>query len=277
MSVEKPISFIKMHGLGNDFVVVDAIRQQVDWTPDVIAALARRDTGIGFDQCLMVERSSTPGIDFFYRIYNADGQSVGQCGNGARCLARFIRHVGLSTKTDFIVATETTQMRLQCHSDETVSVDFSEPLFNPEDIPLLLENVIQYPKDYAIAFTDGTLIRFSVVNVGNPHAVILVPDIQKVPVAAVGAFLSTHPAFPEHINVGFMEIVSSSDIKLRVYERGCGETKACGSGAVAAAVIGRQYHGLDHDVTVSLPGGCLSVHAPLSLRGPAVFVYSGIV
>ena len=259
--------FTKMHGLGNDFMVIDAIRQSISLTPERIAALARRDTGVGFDQCLILETSKQPNIDFFYRIYNADGSEVGQCGNGARCLARFIQHYGFSDKKNITVATQTTQLSLQIHDDNTVTVDLGRPHWVNAQRHLIINDE---PHD------------FHEINLGNPHAVLLTQDINTAPVQTIGSQLSVHPFFPEQCNIGFMQIINPNHIKCRVYERGCGETQACGSGAVAAAAIGSLYHGLSNEVTVSLPGGDLLVRWPhhddsIFLTGSAVFIYEGLL
>ncbi len=273
------IKFTKMHGLGNDFIVIDAINQTMNWTAGDIAKLSRRDTGIGFDQCLLLEASMTPGIDFFYRIFNANGQEVGQCGNGARCLARFARQYGLTQKNTLTVATRTTQMTLHINPDETVTVDMGKPKLNPKDIPIRASNQAVY---YTIPLKQGQTCEVQAISVGNPHVILLVSDIKHAPVSALGIQISQHAKFPEQTNVGFMEIETPEHVYLRVYERGCGETQACGSGAVAAMAIGRLYHQLSETVKVSLPGGDLivqwkSTEQPLFLTGPAAFVYEGMV
>lgn len=271
------IRFTKMHGLGNDFMVVDAISQPVQFTPENIRLLARRDTGIGFDQCLIVELSHRSGIDFNYRIFNANGQEVGQCGNGARCLALFLQHYALTQKKTITVATATTRMQLVIHDNNTVSVEMGRPKFNPADIPLQAASQATW---YTISLPDTGDWQFHAVNVGNPHAVLLVPDVNLAPVERVGKQLSEHALFPEQVNVGFMQIDTPEHIRLRVYERGCGETQACGSGAVAAAAVGKLFHKLKDHITVSLPGGDLiitwaSTQESIVLTGPAQFVYEG--
>ncbi len=266
-----------MHGLGNDFMVVDAIRQKVDLSPTRIAHLSRRDIGVGFDQCLLIEASKEEGIDFFYRIFNADGQEVGQCGNGARCLARFVQYYQLSDKKLITVATHTTRMQLRINNDETVTVNMGKPKLAPADIPL--RAATQEPL-YAIPLTKEKSCAVHAINIGNPHAVLVVSNVQAEPVNSMGKTISEHPLFPEQTNIGFMQIISPQHIQLRVYERGCGETQACGSGAVAAVAVGRLYHQLDKQVKVSLPGGELTVDWPdiegdIFLTGPAAFVYEG--
>lgn len=271
------IYFTKMHGLGNDFMVINNIQQNIKVEPQQIAALSRRDTGVGFDQCLLVEASQEPGIDFFYRIFNADGQEVGQCGNGARCLARFVQHYGLTHKRSISIATSTTRMQLQINLDNTVTVDMGKPKLEPTLIPI--QALAQAPL-YSLPLDNCGTVDVHAISVGNPHAVIPVPDLTQMNVQQLGQQISEHPFFPEQANAGFMQLITKQHIKLRVYERGCGETRACGSGAVAAVAIGRLYHHLAEKVTVSLPGGDLLVNWPaldgsIFLTGPATFVYEG--
>jgi diaminopimelate epimerase len=271
------LNFTKMHGLGNDFMIVDSIRQKVNLTSEKIAQLARRDTGIGFDQCLLIEKSHEAGIDFFYRIFNANGNEVGQCGNGARCLARYVHYYQLSEKLELSIATHTTQMRLYLNNDQSVTVDMGPPQFEPKNIPI---NIKQQATTYTIPIGNQELYHVHAVSIGNPHAVVVIPNTTLADVPRIGQQISEHPLFPEQTNVGFMQIIDPHHIRLRVYERGSGETKACGSGAVAAMAIGRRYHQLANDVTVSLPGGDLRVRwstldDPIFLTGPATFVYEG--
>lgn len=273
------IKFTKMHGLGNDFMVLDTIRQRVELTSADIKRLSDRNTGIGFDQCLIVEASPKEEVDFFYRIFNADGSEVGQCGNGARCLARYIQYYHLTDKKQITIATKTTAMRLHINDDETITVDMGLPKFHPSEIPFkanLQETV------YPLKTENNQTVELYLVNVGNPHAALVVPNVKKAPVTSLGNYISYHPYFPEQVNVGFMEIVNSQHIKLRVYERGCGETLACGSGAVAAAALGIKYLDLKKDLIVTLPGGDLQIHwenpnKSIFLTGPATFVYEGIL
>ncbi|MDF1826708.1 MAG: diaminopimelate epimerase [Legionellaceae bacterium] len=271
------LKFTKMHGLGNDFMVIDATRHKIQLTPDMIQTLSRRDTGVGFDQCLLVEPSTQANIDFFYRIFNADGTPVGQCGNGARCLARFIQHYGLSPKTTLRVATTTTKLTLHINPDNTVTVDMGCPVWAPEQIPLLETNEAE---SYTLTLTHHAPVRIHAVALGNPHAIMIVDNIDQAPVDILGPQIETHPLFPEHTNVGFLELDTSDHILLRVHERGTGETRACGSGAAAAAAVARRFYGLDAKIRVSVPGGDLWVdwadtHSSLSLTGPAEFVYEG--
>lgn len=271
------MKFTKMHGLGNDFMVIDGVNQKININPQFIASLADRNTGIGFDQCLLIEPPSRDGVDFTYRIFNADGQEVGQCGNGARCLALFAQYYGLTSKNKLTVATKTTSMELIINEDHTVSVDMGVPKLAPHDIPLINDSQLS---EYSIDLGRQHSASIHAINVGNPHAVLLVPNIDLAPVNTLGKQISIHPRFPEQTNTGFMQIINPHHIKLRVYERGCGETRACGSGAVAAAAIGRLYYNLDKQVKVSLPGGDLIIDwpqltGPISLTGPATFVYEG--
>ncbi|WP_028388550.1 diaminopimelate epimerase [Legionella fairfieldensis] len=273
------IRFTKMHGLGNDFIVIDGLHQQIHFSPSQIKALAQRGTGIGFDQCLLIEASKEPEVDFFYRIFNADGQEVGQCGNGARCLARFIHHYGLSTKKTISVATRTTKMQLTLNDDHTVTVELEHPVFNPSEIPFLVNSLTSL---YSLPLKDGSHCEIHALNVGNPHAVLIVKDLATVPVTTLGRQISEHPLFPEQTNVGFMQLIDANHIRLRVYERGCGETNACGSGAVAAAAAGRLFHHLAARIHVGLIGGELIIDWPdttqsIFLTGPASFVYEGIL
>lgn len=271
------IKFAKMHGLGNDFMVIDGINQKINLSPQQIMNLGSRHTGIGFDQCLLIESSKEVDIDFTYRIFNADGQEVGQCGNGARCLALFAKYYGLTVKNKLTVATKTTRMSLHINSNNTVSVEMGLPRLNPVDIPLLAND---QQVNYLLELHDHRPVSIHAINVGNPHAVLLVEDVEQTAVDILGPQISLHHQFPEQCNAGFMQIIDSGHIKLRVYERGCGETQACGSGAVAAAAIGRLFHNLDERITVSLPGGNLIIDwpqpdSPITLTGPAVFVYEG--
>lgn len=268
--------FTKMHGLGNDFMVIDATHSPISFTPDQIKAWSQRHTGIGFDQCLVVEKSTEPDVDFFYRIYNADGHEVGQCGNGARCLARFVTARGLTHKNQLCVQTRTTRMQLQLHPDHSVSVQFDCPQLEPSAIPI---DCAKKSPWYTLSVNEQRY-TFHAIQVGNPHAVLVVKDVVNAPVETIGSTLSMHAFFPEQANIGFMQILSPHHIRLRVFERGCGETQACGSGAVAAMALGRLFHQLAENVTVSLPGGDLTVTwpdgtHPITLRGPATFVYEG--
>ena len=264
-----------MHGLGNDFIVINATQTPFTLTHADIKTLSRRDTGIGFDQCLVLETSDRPNIDFFYRIFNANGTPVGQCGNGARCLARFIQYHGLSSKTRLTVATTTTELTLQLNPDDTVTVNMGCPVWEPSHIPF---NATHASDDYELMHKGKPLARVHALSLGNPHAVLIVQNLAHAPVATLGPQLETHVNFPEHTNVGFLELDTANHIKLRVHERGAGETQACGSGAAAAAAVARRFYGLDKTIRVSVPGGELWVDwqdlkGPLLLTGPASFVY----
>ena len=272
------IKFAKMHGLGNDFIVIDGINQSLHLKPQEISALSQRNTGIGFDQCLIIEPSNTQGIDFNYRIFNADGQEVGQCGNGARCLALFAKHYGLIQKNTLRVSTKTTQMDLIINADDSISVNMGLPRLNPSDIPLIADSE---RSEYTLELSKGKIQNIHAISVGNPHALLIVEDLDTAPVHSLGQEISHHKRFPEQVNVGFIQIIDKTHIKLRVYERGCGETLACGSGAVAAAAVCRLYHHVAKTLRVSLPGGDLivswpSFEEPIVLTGPATFVYEGV-
>lgn len=268
-----------MHGLGNDFIVLDGINQPIQLTPERIRELAHRHTGIGFDQCLLLEPSQHEGIDFNYRIFNADGQEVGQCGNGARCIALFAKHYGLTLKSKLTVATKTTLMDLIINEDNSVSVNMGVPKLVPSEIPFLSDEQLD---EYSLKLNNGKSVKLHTIGLGNPHAVLLVKDIETTPVDSLGQQISLHQQFPEQANVGFMQIINPEKINLRVYERGCGETIACGSGAVAAAAIGRLFYNLSANITVHLPGGDLSIYWPdcnnaIVLTGPATFVYEAVL
>lgn len=272
------IDFTKMHGLGNDFIVINAIKQNVLLTPHIIQKLADRHTGIGFDQCLIVEPSPKEGIDFFYRIFNANGEEVSQCGNGARCLARFIKEEGLSEKPILTIATHSSIMQLKIEDRQHVLVDMGEPKLNPTDIPLSFDQQADY---YPFKLNDKTYYLHA-VSVGNPHGVIIVEELNDELIHQLGKALSEHPLFTEGANINFVEIIDKESINLRVYERGVGETLACGSGAVASAVCVRLFHDGAELIKVNLPGGQLSIYwkepgTSIKCQGPAVTVYKGIV
>ena len=270
------LHFTKMQGLGNDFVVIDGVSQPVVLTPEHIRRFANRHFGIGCDQVLLVEPADREDADFRYRIFNADGGEVGQCGNGARCFARFVRDRGLSDQNRLCVATATGLLRLTIQADGRVTVDMGQPRFDPADVPFLAtERVPLYP----IA-ADGTELEIGVVSMGNPHAVLRVDDVEHAPVAQLGPLLERHDRFPQRANIGFMQVVAPDQIRLRVYERGVGETLACGSGACAAVVAGRLWGLLWPSVRVELPGGALDIHwagegVPVTMTGPAVTVFEG--
>ena len=270
------LEFTKMHGLGNDFVVIDAINQSVFLTTEQIQQLADRHTGIGFDQLLLVETASTPVADFRYRIFNADGGEVGQCGNGARCFMQFVHEHGLSRKTTLQVETASGPLQLIRTDDGQITVDMGVPRLEPMEIPFIAP-----ARDLTYTLeTNDIPLDIAAISVGNPHAVLLVDTAASAPVAELGPVIECHPRFPERVNVGFMEIVDADTIRLRVYERGAGETRACGSGACAAVVAGRLWGRLSAEVKVLLNGGELVVSwrgegQPVLMTGPATTVYQG--
>ena len=272
------ISFTKMQGLGNDFVVIDATSQPIELTTEQVRYLADRRFGVGCDQVLLVEPPRQADVDFTYRIFNADGGEVEQCGNGARCFARYVRDHGLTRKKDIAVATHAGLICLHVEADGQITVDMGIPQFEPEVIPFEAEARAEtYPLQLA-----STEVDVSVLSMGNPHAVLRVEEVENAPVDSLGPEIEAHPRFPRRVNVGFMQIVDRQHIKLRVYERGAGETLACGTGACAAVVVGRQRGWLDDKVTVSLPGGNLKIQwsgegQVVMMTGPAVSVFEGRV
>ncbi len=267
-----------MNGLGNDFVVIDAINQAVNLSPEQIRIMADRHFGIGFDQLLLVEKPVSANADFKYRIFNADGSEVAQCGNGARCFARFVREKNLFAGDEIRVDTDSGQLVLNLTDNDQVMVNMGIPRHSPKEIPLLAEHeYLQYPVDI-----NGSAIEFSAVSMGNPHAVIRVDDVQLAPVAELGQILESHPLFPERANIGFMQVVNPNHIKLRVYERGAAETLACGSGACAAVVVGIELGLLNNNVVVDLPGGRLLIAwagrgKPVFMTGSATTVFEGTI
>lgn len=268
--------FSKMQALGNDFVVIDGVNQAINLSAGDVRILADRHRGIGFDQLLLVQPPLQTAEDFHYRVFNADGSEVAQCGNGARCLARFIREQGLSNKPDITVGTAEGLMKLRLLTVDTASVSLGVPRFKPQDIPHQLSgNGPVYTLTVA-----GQALALRAVSVGNPHLVIRVDDVTAVDVGVIGAALATHPSFPAGVNVGFLAIESPLRLHLRVYERGTGETQACGSGACAAAVIAHSEGWCASTVTVSQFGGDLlvsweGVSHEVWLTGPAEQVYKG--
>ena len=271
------ISFTKMHGLGNDFVIIDGVRQSVALAPERIRQLADRHFGIGFDQLLLVEPPPSIASDFSYRIFNADGNEVEQCGNGARCFARFVRDTGLSDKERLRVATLAGVIELQLESDGEVTVDMGAPRFAAADIPFA---GVLSADPHPLQLGNGEQ-PVSILSMGNPHAVIQVDSVAIAPVAELGAEIDGLDSFPAGVNVGFMEIVAVDQIRLRVYERGVGETLACGTGACAAVVAGRRRGLLTAArIAVDLPGGRLMISWPgdgetVTMTGPAVQVFQG--
>jgi diaminopimelate epimerase len=271
------IHFTKMHGLGNDFVVIDAQTQAINLSPEQIRFMANRNFGIGFDQLLLVEKPVSSNADFKYRIFNADGSEVSQCGNGARCFARFVRDKKLSDKDEIRVDTNAGQLLL-CFDGELITVNMGVPRHQPSEIPLLAK---QQALLYDVEI-NGQSYQFGAVSMGNPHAVLQVADIQSAPVAELGKALESHPLFPERANIGFMQIINRQTVKLRVYERGAAETLACGSGACAAVVTGIEQNLLDNTVDVELAGGRLKINwagsgSPVWMTGAAVTVFEGVI
>jgi diaminopimelate epimerase len=272
------LRFTKMHGLGNDFVVFDAIHQQVELSETDYRFLADRRFGIGCDQILLIEAPRLPQTDFHYRIINADGSEVEACGNGARCFARFVREKGLSDKDALTVGTAAGVITLKHLPGELVEVDMGTPVLEPSEIPF---EAVQRARTYSLE-VDGITHEICAVSMGNPHAVLLVPSAQETPVSQLGPLIEHHPRFPRRVNVGFMQIDDRQHISLRVYERGTGETLACGTGACAAVVAGRLLERLDTQVTVRLPGGELVVEwqaedHPVLMRGSAHTVFEGTI
>jgi len=270
--------FTKMHGLGNDFVVIDTINQAIELNPEQFAFIADRKIGIGCDQILLVEPSNTPNALFRYRIFNADGGEVEQCGNGARCFALFVRQQGLTNLDEIPVITNSGLITLHIMSEDQVRVDMGVPQLLPANIPFHAD---KQQATYTLEHKQQA-IQLSAVSMGNPHAVIVVDDTATAPVATLGAAIESHPSFPQRVNVGFMQIINKNHIQLRVFERGVGETRACGTGACAAVVAGQLRMLLDQHVTVSLPGGILNIewqggNSSVMMTGPAQTVFKGSI
>ncbi len=270
------IPFTKMHGLGNDFALIDATQQPYKLSASQIQQMANRRLGVGFDQLLMLESSKIADTDFHFRIFNADGHEVGQCGNGARCMAHFIRLRGLSHKQQWKLSTLTQVLTVQIEDDHKVSVTMGVPAFQPKDIPFLNDKVSNW---YTLMVQDRR-VELGVANIGNPHAIIPVERIDVDDVVKLGALLSQHTAFPAGVNVGFMHVLNEQHIRLRVYERGVGTTLACGSNACAAVAVGRRAGLLQERVKVSQPGGSLIVdwqgpQMPVIMTGLAATVFEG--
>ena len=278
MDSSPTIAFTKMHGLGNDFVVIDATRQPFQPDAALLTRLGDRRFGVGCDQVLVVDPPPSDDVDFGYRIYNADGSQVGQCGNGARCLARYVADHGLSSKRSLRVRTTSASLELRLLDNGEVTVDMGAPRFAPAAIPLAASTQASH---YTADLADGSTVRFGAVGMGNPHAVILVDDIDTAEVVRIGPLLQRHPLFPESVNVGFLQIVDATHARLRVFERGSGETLACGSGACAAFAAARSWGLLDARAELSLRGGLLTLEwagsetAPVLMTGPATTVYEG--
>ena len=269
------LKFTKMHGLGNDFVVVSALEQAIDLDRDQVRRLADRRRGIGCDQLLVIRPGRHEQADFLVSIYNPDGSEAEQCGNGMRCVAAFLRENGLIRKDELVAETGAGLVKLY-YEGNLIRVNMGSPGFNPVDIPLA---VAEQRQTYDLA-VDGMNIEMAALSLGNPHAVLLVDDVDSAPVGVIGPLVQNHASFPNSVNVGFMQILDDSHIRLRVFERGAGETPACGSGACAAVAAGIKVYNLGRKVDVSLPGGTLEVSwegddAPIWMKGPSTTVYEG--
>lgn len=270
------LEFTKMHGLGNDFVVFDGVNQSLQLTPEQVRFIADRRFGVGCDQLLLVERPQTDAAEFRYRIYNADGGEVEQCGNGARCFARFVVDKGLTQSRSIPVETAGGLIVLQLEENGDVTVNMGVPRFEPESLPFEAD---EQALSYGLQTRQGE-VQIAAVSMGNPHAVLEVENIDTADVESLGPEIEQHPRFPRRVNVGFMQIVSPSEIRLRVYERGAAETLACGTGACAAVAAGIRQGKLSETVKVSLPGGELVIrwlgeNEPLYMTGPATRVFEG--
>lgn len=273
------LKFTKMHGLGNDFMVVDGVTQKVFFSTDLIKKLSDRHFGIGFDQLLLVEPPFDPEVDFHYRIFNADGSEVQMCGNGARCFVRFVIDHQLTNKRDIAVSTVSGVLRLKLNDDDTVTVNMGTPRFDPKALPFTAP---EQNLSYKIKVSDGTEFEHGAVSMGNPHAVFFFDDVSTAPVEKYGSELECHENFPEKVNVGFAQVVNPHTMNLRVFERGCGETMACGTGACAAAVVAIAQGRVKSPVSVTLPGGTLRIswdggNSPVMMSGPATSVYEGTI
>ncbi|GIT21813.1 MAG: diaminopimelate epimerase [Gammaproteobacteria bacterium] len=276
------LPFTKMHGLGNDFMVLDLTSGEIELSAEQIRRLSHRQFGIGFDQLLQIKSPSSLDVDFDYRIYNADGDEAEHCGNGARCLAKFVYDNGLSNKNPLAVKTLNRILFLDTNENGEVTVDMGSPDFEPANIPFQTDQEAQlYTLSIELAGISRDL-EFVALSMGNPHAVISVEDLANTAVKDIGEAVGKHPDFPEGVNVGFMQILSHNEINLRVYERGAGETLACGTGACAAVAAGRLLEQLDDKVKVNLTGGQLTVswqrsESPVLITGPATTVYEGTI
>ena len=270
------LKFTKMQGQGNDFIVLDGVREPVVLTHEQVRALADRHFGVGFDQLLLVEKPLSAENDFRYRIYNADGGEVEQCGNGARCFARFVLDTGLTTKRELRVETAGGVIRPRVEDSGQVTVDMGAPRFDPRDVPFEAGEA-RVTHEIQVA---GRAVEVSVLSMGNPHAVQRVEDVGRAPVTTEGPLIENHPAFPQRVNAGYMQVVSRNHIRLRVWERGAGETLACGTGACAAVVAGIRRGLLDAEVRVTTRGGDLLIrwpgaNSPVMMTGDAVRVFDG--
>ena len=272
------LSFSKMHGAGNDFVVIDGVTQVVELTAAHIKRIADRRRGIGCDQVLLLTAPDNPDADFRYSIFNADGSRAGQCGNGARCVGRFLREKKLTRQRELTLLTDGESLSLSIAEDGRVFAGLAAPNFNPESVPF---SVAEMAAQYQLG-VQGQKLSIGVLSMGNPHAILMVDDCDSAPVTTLGPLIESHERFPDRVNVGFLQVNSPTEAKLRVYERGVGETEACGSGACAAAVHGIQLGLLESDVTMQLPGGKLTVSwaggsNTVWLGGPTASVFDGTI
>jgi diaminopimelate epimerase len=270
------LKFTKMHGAGNDFVMLDGVRQKIELMPEQLRLLADRHFGVGCDQILIVEKAGNKEADFRYLIFNADGGEVEQCGNGARCFMRFVHEQKLTSKREIVVETHSGLISPRLEQDGRVTVDMGAPIFDPARIPFKGgSGEVSEPLEVA-----GKTLDISALSMGNPHAVQVVEDIERAPVKETGPLIEHHPRFPKRVNAGFMQVMDRSNLRLRVYERGSGETLSCGTGACAAVVAGIRRGLLDSLVNVATRGGVLTVSwggdgAPVLMTGPAITVFSG--
>ena len=270
------LKFSKMHGLGNDFVVLDGVRQTVALSPEQLRLLANRNFGVGCDQILLVEPATQPAVDFRYRIFNADGGEVEQCGNGARCFVRFVHEQGLTDKTDIRVETKGGIIAPRLEANGLVTVNMGVPVFEPERIPFVspVADIVQP------LMVGDREVMITAVSMGNPHAVQVVADVDTAPVVTQGPRIESHPRFPQRVNAGFVQVLDRHAVRLRVFERGAGETLACGTGACAAVVAAISRGLVESPVRVETRGGALSIAwdgpaAPVMMTGPAVTVFTG--
>jgi diaminopimelate epimerase len=270
------LKFTKMHGAGNDFVVLDGVRQQITLSPEQLRLLADRHFGVGCDQILIVEKTDNKDADFRYRIFNSDGGEVEQCGNGARCFMRFVHDQKLTAKREIVVETQGGLISPRLEQDGRVTVNMGAPIFDPSRIPFDGgTGAASEPLEVA-----GKILRISALSMGNPHAVQVVDDIEQVPVKELGPLIERHPRFPKRVNAGFMQVMDRHHIRLRVYERGAGETLSCGTGACAAAVAGIRRELVDSPVNVATRGGALTIvwdgdDKAVQMTGPAITVFAG--
>jgi diaminopimelate epimerase len=270
------VKFTKMQGAGNDFVVVDSFTSSVTLSPVQVKKIANRHFGVGCDQLLIVEKATQPNVDFRYRIFNADGGEVEQCGNGARCFVRFVTEKGLTKKHEIVVETRCSIITLTLRDDGQVTVNMGAPIFGPAEIPFIADT---RQKSYALQ-VNNHVASVAAVSMGNPHAVMLVDDVEIANVAELGPLIESHTSFPQRVNAGFMQVLNPHEIKLRVYERGAGETLSCGTGACAAVVSGIQLGLLQSPVMVHTRGGKLNIEwhgegQPVMMTGPAEIVFEG--